>query len=75
MKEVPLTKECHCGNIADKYRQRRFINQLNQEVNRAFYRCRNCWSRIHEDFIPEMETMQRANVFDLIKSLTNKSIK
>jgi len=63
----PVTKECHCGHVADKYRKRNFKNALGQEVTRIFYRCRNCWSRIHEDFIPEMDKKTTVNVMDLLR--------
>lgn len=64
------TKECHCGSLADKYRQRKFINQLGQEVIRVFYRCRNCWSRIQKDFIPELDDVKSVNVLDLLNNKT-----
>jgi hypothetical protein len=64
---VKLTKRCHCGHIADRYRKRTFVNQLGYTVIRAFYRCRNCWSRIHEDFIPELNSAHKINVLELIQ--------
>lgn len=67
MTDLPKIKECHCGHDAHKYRVRKFVNQLNHEVFRVFYRCENCWSRIHEDFCPEMKNMKTINVQDLIQ--------
>ena len=39
-------------------------NRLNQKVYRVFYRCENCWSRINEDFIPEMDDMKTIDLTD-----------
>jgi len=65
---LPNTKECHCTHTADKYYKRTFINQLGHKVSRVFYRCRNCSSRIHEDFIPKIEGEKLINVMDLLNS-------
>jgi len=62
---MKIIKECHCGKIADKYFMRKFINQNGNEVIRIFYRCRNCSSRIHQDFIPEIDKLPQVNVIDL----------
>ncbi len=64
----PVTKECHCMSTADKYTTRKFINQNGNKVIRIFYRCRNCWSRIHEDFIPEIDNLSQVDVIELLKS-------
>jgi hypothetical protein len=63
----PSTKECHCMATAHQYRKRVFINQMNQEVTRIFYRCENCLSRIHSDFIPSLDD-KNVNVLDLLKN-------
>lgn len=65
---IPLTEECHCMHVANKYHVRKFVNQLNQQVIRVFYRCTNCASRIHRDFIPDMDKAKTVNVFELMKN-------
>lgn len=66
--QFPLTKECHCGRTAHKYFTRTFINQMDYKVFRIFYRCENCWSRIHSDFIPELDAKDLIDVLDLMKT-------
>jgi len=68
MDKVTSTKECHCGHTAHKYRSRTFTNQLNFKVTRVFYRCEYCWSRINEDFIPEIDTMKTFDVVEWRKN-------
>ena len=63
----PSTMECHCMATAHKYRQRCFTNQLGHTVTRIFYRCENCRSRIHSDFIPELDS-KTVDVFELLKN-------
>lgn len=66
--KYPEVCECHCMSKANKYRSRKFINMEGFEVIRIFYRCENCWSRIHSDFIPELDKKYRkVNVLDLLK--------
>jgi len=65
--EANPVKECHCGHIADKYFTRTFTNELGYEVVRIFYRCRNCLSRISQDFLPEIDALHKESVFDLLK--------
>lgn len=57
---------CHCGDTALRYYTRELINKHSMTVIRCFYRCFNCWSRHSKDFIPELDKMERVNVFDLI---------
>lgn len=64
--KFPVTKMCHCMDIADKYYSRSFINVLGFKVTRVFYRCRNCCSRIYSDFIPELDKDTKY-VFELIE--------
>jgi len=59
------TAECHCTAIADRYRERAFVNQLGWKIKRVFYRCRNCCSRLSHDFIPKEHTTL-VNVIDLL---------
>ncbi len=70
--ELPVRIECHCCYDAYKYQQRKFINKLGKKVIRIFYRCENCWSRIHRDYIPELDDKE-VNVLDLLKMKRNES--
>lgn len=65
----PMEHECHCGNIADKYTTRKYKNSFGYDYYRVFYRCRNCLSRIYNDFIPDVDKLQ---TFDVIEFLRNK---
>lgn len=62
----PDIKECHCMAVADKYFTRTFINKAGYKVIKIFYKCRNCKSRIHDYFIPELEN-KSVDVFKLLK--------
>lgn len=65
---VPKEKECHCGEIADKYYTHKFMSEAGYNVIRIFYKCRNCKSRIFEDFCPELDSMEQVDVIKLIQS-------
>lgn len=67
VKDLPKTKECHCGHTAHRYRHRSFVNQLGQTVYRVFFRCEHCWSRISDDVNPEMDAKPTIDVSDLLK--------
>ena len=54
-------------SVAHKYRTRRFVNMMGHSVVRQFYRCENCWSRIYEDYIEEVDKLETVNVMDLLK--------
>lgn len=68
---LPKTKECHCMATAHKYLVRTFINQMNHKVYRVFYRCENCWSRIHDDIIPEMDALPSISLEDMMNKFRN----
>lgn len=51
---------------ANRYTQRVFTNQIGHKVTRIFYRCENCWSKIHKDYIPDLDC-KTINVLDLLK--------
>ena len=63
-----LESECHCGSIADKYTTRKYKNSFGYDYYRIFYRCRNCLSRIHNDFIPEIDKLK---TFDVVEFMRN----
>jgi len=67
--DLPIIKECHCGANAHKYRTRKFINKINKTVFRVFYRCENCWSRIHSNFCPELDNCKTIDVTELKNNL------
>lgn len=60
--KLPKTIECHCMATAHIYRQRSFINGLNQTVYRGYYRCGNCASRVQSDEIPEFDKLETIKV-------------
>jgi len=64
----PITKLCHCDCVSDRYYSRNFINQAGFKVHRIFYKCRNCKSRIFDDFIPAIDKMMHVNVMDLLNN-------
>lgn len=71
--EISKEAECHCGHIAHKYRTRTFVSQMGHTTYRTFYRCENCWSRIHLDTCPEIDAMPKVNVYDLLNNADAKS--
>ncbi len=70
MLTIPSSINCHCDNIAFKYYQRKYINNLGYLVIWVFYKCINCKSRIYEDFIPEIDNM---NNIDIMKEYIHKA--
>lgn len=58
---------CHCGNHANKYRERRFKSIAGYEIIRTFFRCTGCASRIYRDECPEMDAMKQVSVSELLK--------
>lgn len=63
----PIEKLCYCDKIADRYNKKSFVSKAGFKVVRVYYKCRNCKSRIHDDFCPELDSMKVVNVLDLLK--------
>ena len=66
-KTIPHIVDCHCMADAHKYTVKTYVNKMGHTVFKAFYRCINCCSRVHRDYIPEFDAIPKVDVMDLLR--------